>query len=873
LESDQDLELQLTNAKIQCPGLGCTSKEISANSFNSHFSTCEYLPTVCAKCNSSLHSADKTNHDISCIANCPHCGKVFPTWLSEEHLKMCKTQSFETVSGFVPESTGWEAFLNGGAKKKFNEEELIKETNTFKEKINCFLDSSFEVLVESNGKIIKSPNFEILESILKTITMAISENTSAHVNQQVNLKASFHYILAKYMNQYRVFYYWFPEPAKKIDTINDNEIANDGFMHDEVTGLLLQLGIPPLADPTVQIKAMEAEYHRLKNLSMQNEVLIDLSQAAEVQNLIIWKLKTMKESTSNNMSTGENINTDQIAIECKKKLIDCLKIEPSNFHANILLAKLYLEMGEEGSALKHAHSAWTLQPLNLDAMVTWAVSRLNANNLGVLQENDVIMCVKIIENYFCSFLIEFRLKRNSYTGLSNLQFDPDNPFNWTSLYSAAISLYTGYKILKKYKEASIIIQDQLYMISNWLGYAPKSSNAYLHLVKMLLSIQCHFIELCKLFPALCTNVDAIAENLLNIGNQLFEQKSSFTTQVILKVSQKLVKYHLKSIFLASLATSYLELFDQTSNTAQLKNAWTAFIAAKSLELDPTRTNISEIESMEWWKELETIEKLGKSIIKDIPVKQAKPTANPVKNLKATPSKVSPVTKPIAAKGKTNPTPSKKVSKVSPSKIISSEKAINPVNETAVPAIDSSKLDSRNTPQTIRNYQICFGMAQTLLRIIQLKSTKIATEIVGETEDQIRQQIIQLLQDTIALKPNFHDAYIELGNYYIGTKQPLDAVKIYVTFPFSEVPSQDDLFLHSEISRILLKEKQFNHKDLPRSIIAEGKANGIKSISDYIEKLDNAGESKLLMKLFCAINCKRADDVNISFNSGRYDKIF
>ena len=56
---------------------------------------------------------------------------------------------------------------------------------------------------------------------------------------------------------------------------------------------------------------------------------------------------------------------------------------------------------------------------------------------------------------------------------------------------------------------------------------------------------------------------------------------------------------------------------------------------------------------------------------------------------------------------------------------------------------------------------------------------------------------------IELCPGIHDAYIELSDLLIDNC-PLEAVDIYVTYPFSNIPTFDDAYLYGEIVRIMLK---------------------------------------------------------------------
>jgi hypothetical protein len=131
-------------------------------------------------------------------------------------------------------------------------------------------------------------------------------------------------------------------------------------------------------------------------------------------------------------------------------------------------------------------------------------------------------------------------------------------------------------------------------------------------------------------------------------------------------------------------------------------------------------------------------------------------------------------------------------------------------------------------------------------------------LVKEDEPLITDRIITLLKITIELYPKFHDAYIELGNFLNSLQRSLETIEILKKFPFEKI-NQDDLYIHGEITRLLMKEKMYKDPSLVKSLIVEGKHRGIKYIQDYVDKLDSAGEYKLLVEVFCAINAKTQED--------------
>ncbi|KAJ3074433.1 hypothetical protein HDU99_001735, partial [Rhizoclosmatium hyalinum] len=101
-----------------------------------------------------------------------------------------------------------------------------------------------------------------------------------------------------------------------------------------------------------------------------------------------------------------------------------------------------------------------------------------------------------------------------------------------------------------------------------------------------------------------------------------------------------------------------------------------------------------------------------------------------------------------------------------------------------------------------------------------------------------------------------------------------AADLYATFPFPELkndnPNQDDLYLFSELGRCYMKEKRYKEPLLKECLIAEGRVNGMPALAKYVEALDGAGESKLLMAVYAGVNKKPVDHPDlVPFFKSRY----
>ncbi|KAI9335949.1 hypothetical protein BDR26DRAFT_897290 [Obelidium mucronatum] len=115
------------------------------------------------------------------------------------------------------------------------------------------------------------------------------------------------------------------------------------------------------------------------------------------------------------------------------------------------------------------------------------------------------------------------------------------------------------------------------------------------------------------------------------------------------------------------------------------------------------------------------------------------------------------------------------------------------------------------------------------------------------------------QNAIKIKPGGHDAYIELGALLERKVGIRAAADLYSTFPFpvlgNDNPNQDDLYLFAELGRCFMKEKRFKEPLLKDCLIAEGRAMGMPCLGKYVDALDKAGESKLLMAVYAGVNKK------------------
>ncbi len=116
----------------------------------------------------------------------------------------------------------------------------------------------------------------------------------------------------------------------------------------------------------------------------------------------------------------------------------------------------------------------------------------------------------------------------------------------------------------------------------------------------------------------------------------------------------------------------------------------------------------------------------------------------------------------------------------------------------------------------------------------------------------------LYKKVMAMSPDVHDAYIELGELLAKT-DPEGAVEVYSKFPFSDPPTFDDAFLHGEIVRLLMKSEKYENPGLASSMIAMGKALGIGILEKQVSVLEAKFKSSLLKTIYAGVHSKPVDD--------------
>lgn len=135
--------------------------------------------------------------------------------------------------------------------------------------------------------------------------------------------------------------------------------------------------------------------------------------------------------------------------------------------------------------------------------------------------------------------------------------------------------------------------------------------------------------------------------------------------------------------------------------------------------------------------------------------------------------------------------------------------------------------------------------------------------LAKTQDPKKQQEShKLYKDVMKMSPDFHDAYIELGEILAKTN-PEGAVEVYARFPFDEPPTFDDAYLHGEIIRLLMKSGSYDNPRLSASMIAMGKALGIGVLDKQVTILEGKFKYHILKIVYAGVHGKAVDDTELA----------
>ncbi|KAJ3302313.1 hypothetical protein HDV03_005146 [Kappamyces sp. JEL0829] len=900
LHSHQENEKKLAALLCDCPfaGSGCEAKGLQWRQLAKHIAECDFASrTTCPEC--GLQKSAKEVHPAPCSFSCPKCFKKVAQRDGEIHLLVCGTEA--PVPRSIDAMPDWERQLVS-SKQPFS----MDKTTAALQEAHHELCQAYRDSVAKLGRGSILPNLTTLDSIKGALAHAISLDIDSAKLKKIPGTLALHLALAKLLHSVRLTHYYFPEKKTQTKPVaSDNDAAKDSFMADEVSGLLLQLGLPPTTNDTLALKAMEEEYHNMKNSGK-------VDQAAEIQGLISWKMGKMGGS-SQSQDTSTSTLTNSPSAMMIAKLKDCVQIDPLHQEASEMLQVCCIEAGDYAAALTEAKRLYSHLPTNSSASrLVFAVAS------AALDTDHSAPHISIVEEYMQA------VRHRSWTASEspiNSIYHYGSPF-FNSVVKVVLATYQS---MAAFDKAVRVIEDCLYQYPKLLMHAQKPSTHHTELSIMWMHFQSELLKLSAVFPNPLASlvVESAPYSCERIVARSGQTEQLLMAQLdLLQVLTKIPSNHSSAWLYAAMGNVLLTCFDSIprcrSDPSWLARTETMFKASIGIETNDT-TTVAAVTKQEWSVALDaSIKKLDdarKRLVAAAPKKPAKeaakttvpaakpasgaksdnvkPKAAPAKaaSSKAAPSKAPPPTaKPIPTPVKSAPAtvkPGSTSTKKTPAetKTASPEKpGLQPKSggklvQTKTPTTETKVVEETPTstakPEAIseprkgeQRFMQRYGLAQTYMKMLALQKEK-GNDSSG-AQIQTKAALVGLLLEVVGLQPGFHDAYIDLATIYLEDGSIAQAIDIYVRFPFAATPTTDDIFVHQEINRLIMKEKQYKHPSLQSSLIAEGQLYGIKSISKYTDALDAAGETNLLKAVFAGANRKSVDDPDmVAFFKAKY----
>ncbi|KAJ3346064.1 hypothetical protein HDU91_007149, partial [Kappamyces sp. JEL0680] len=884
LHSHQENEKKLAALLCDCPfaGSGCEAKGLQWRQLAKHIAECGFASrTTCPEC--GLQKSAKEVHPEPCSFSCPKCFKKVAQRDGEIHLLVCGTEA--PVPRSIDAMSDWERQLVS-SKQPFS----MDKTTAALQEAHLGLCQAYRDSVAKLGRGSILPNLTTLDSIKGALAHAISLDIDSAKLKKIPGTLALHLALAKLLHSVRLAHYYFPEKKTQTKPVaSDNDAAKDSFMADEVSGLLLQLGLPPTTNDTLALKAMEEEYHNMKNSGKAD-------QAAEIQGLISWKMGKMGGS-SQSQDTSSSTMTNSPSAMMIAKLKDCVQIDPLHQEASEMLQVCCIEAGDYAAALTEAKRLYSHLPTNSStSRLVFAVAS------SALDTDHAAPHISIVEEYMQA--VRHRSWVASESPINSI-YHYGSPF-FNSVAKVVLAMYQS---MAAFDKAVGVIEDCLYQYPKLLMHAQKPSTHHTELGIMWMHFQSELLKLSVVFP------NPLASLVIESAPYSCERivaRSGQTEQLLmaqldlLQVLTKIPSNHSSAWLYAAMGNVLLTCFESIprfrGDPSWLARTETTFKASIGIETNDT-TTMAAVTNQEWSVALDaSIKKLDdarKRLVAAAPKKPAKeaakttvPAAKPASGAKsdnakpkaapakAAPSKAPPTAKPIPTPVKSAPATAKPGStstKKTPAetKTASPEKpGVQPKSggkpvQTKTPTTETKVVEetptSTATPEALseprkgeQRFVQRYGLAQTYMKMLAVQKEK-GNDSSG-AQIQTKAALVGLLLEVVGLQPGFHDAYIDLATIYLEDGSTAKAIDIYVRFPFAATPTTDDIFVHQEINRLIMKEKQYKHPSLQSSLIAEGQLYGIKSISKYTDALDAAGETNLLKAVFAGANRKSVDDV-------------
>ncbi|KAJ3224311.1 hypothetical protein HDU81_008632 [Chytriomyces hyalinus] len=861
--TDAEKDAVLSTLKHGCPfeGYGCSVSAIEAPLVLGHVMECVGRSAVddCGECG----EVGGGIHKEACVYQCAFCAKKVPAWTKALHESLTCLSKRKPVDP-VPllEASGWEQSLVDKKSSPATVEGCVKAVEPLLKQYLTSLAAAWKSSEETGGANPTQPAVSCLAQMAKLYATAISINLETKKVKGGELDESLHVELGLVMEEMEACEAMFPPVETRAMNVkaNDNAEANDSFMSDEVDGLLMGLGVAKKASDAMKLKAMEEEFHRLTAAGLSD-------QAAEVQGLHQGKVSKVNagvKGTSTDNSPQQQQRGSGRLSKALTKYEDAVSINPGNSDAQYNSGRVNLILGNFEKAQLCFELAITARPVFKNAVFLFAVAVL----LQLKPASSLVaFCVGVIERQL------LRFQTNLWLDIKEKRTTNDH-----FLKLCETIMHLSSPLLR----ASFLALSRGYMFSGTVSKATKPALDY--------------------YPMLAVLDKGNCESLLQLVSSVAEKQSGEGRySVIENVCRVLVfRAPMDTRALTMLGKALLDLVDHDvrflGDERKLQDAIECFEAALGVEVKLVERQdwfLRMKEEVGWWEGAMKAKdvkapglKMGakKAVAGSVKAVSAAKTVPAVKSLaptsKPVPSKPAPPAKAIqkaTATDKSGPTAAPKTQ--GPTKPVSSPKKTSTVtSKNTTPRASNASLSKIKSPSTTTlkqhtpMYETSIGLARAISRKVGFIEDK--SGVKDARIPPLIETITTHYNNAIKSNPGAHDAYIELGALLERKVSIRAAADVYSKFPFRELgggdPGQDDLYLYMELGRCFMKEKRYKEVLLERCLVAEGRAMGMLCLGRYVEALDVAGESKLLMQVYAGVSKKPVDHPDLqAFFKSRY----
>ena len=659
---------------------------------------------------------------------------------------------------------------------------------------------------------------------------------------------------------------------------------------DEFEALCRQKGVGPEAPLALQLKAVEQEFQALKEAGQQSE-------AEYVQSLYAWKSKQSHGAGGSKAGFSEEGPLGR----ARAKYTDAVSLAPGEHGPRFRLGRLLLDLGDAESAIPHLQTALSLKPLHSETRLCLGISWLRAGAPAFKKE-----AARLVREGITQVLLadaEHKCSSPRPLPLEPPSLHCDIFPCWhtsTTLVRSCMDLYAYLSAspVAGGPSAEICLLWGAYLASRAMQRVLSRKETYTSM--MWAVIETHSLLLSSLIDSAAPReaVFQRCQQLTGLLGVCGLEASSSLADVKLKTSQQAaVLRPCSAQVLGLLGNAQLAKSDSEPNRQQelLAQAELSFRAALDCIGKPSGTKEapSSLKKQDWWELRRRETEAKQTQAKPAQAArgtagQAKPTAGrgqpPAAGKQGTaagatragqkptpkaPAKPAGAAKPAAAPARTGAANKqqqqqaaskpavKNVATLGQLKSGESEGAQikgTPASAVSTQSSDAAKQEreekgevnigeSAPSPLNAKTYHPFLGLARVLSR---------------QNNPNTLQEAKSLYSQAIEISPGLHDAYIELADILIENS-PLEAVDVYLKYPFPDTPTFDDAYLYGEIVRLLLKEGQYDDARLVPNMVHLGKIMGIGMLEKYVKILEDKFKTKAVMQVYAGVHGKEVDD--------------